>query len=281
MIRDLKLICRPYHNDGVSLYDWLVHLSPVGLWAISIDQIGPNAEFTAAVMACPALQGVRRLELQGNFLSLGVQLDNFLGLPDLHSLSVELPHLTRNLDVSAITPIKNMRLDVYELDQTAINLLAALQSSLSWLDLRLKQWNGLEGALLCTLSRMSKLQHLAIDAQYKAHYPFMDEVLPHLPALRYVHCSHGTWGAALFIAILPTLNCLSLQGSTKDPFPIDAVLNTIHHMSAQPIHLRSLVLVRQTNLEILSQLRDACVHAGIQFRVGAKFQMTEQMDSCM
>jgi hypothetical protein len=57
MIRDLKLICRPYHNDRVSLYDWLSHLSPAGLRAISIDQIGPNAEFTAVVMTCPALRG--------------------------------------------------------------------------------------------------------------------------------------------------------------------------------------------------------------------------------
>jgi len=55
----------------------------------------------------------------------------------------------------------------------------------------------------------------------------------------------------------------------------------IHHMSAQQIHLCSLVLVWQTNLKILSQLHDACIHARIQFCIVAKFDMTEQMDSCM
>jgi len=156
---------------------------------------------------------------------------------------VVLPFLGRNLDISATTPIKHLHLHAYELDKNAINFIVVLQSSLSWLDLQIEQWGDAgEGVLRHALSRMSKLQHLAVDAQYMAHYPFMDEILPRLPTLQYVHYSYGTWSAALFIAIPPTLDCLSLQGSLLDSFPIDAALDAIHHIPAKWIHLHSIIL---------------------------------------
>jgi hypothetical protein len=277
LIRRLKLIERSRSKDAIPLYDWLYHLPPDGLRTLSIDHLFGSPGFATDVLACPALSGVQRLDLKGDVITSARPLEVFLALPSLESLALPLHFVEDKIHISTISTIKHLRISTFKIDENAINLLIALQQSLTWLDLHVTEWaksgDG-ERALLPVLKGMCNLQHLAVDAPYLAYYPFMDGVLPHLPALRYVHCSYGTWSAALFVAIQVPLSILSLRWNPRIPFPIDAALDAIHRKRS---HLQSIVLVDQSDPDILGRLRDACSCEGVHFHVEDEFHLTDQI----